>query len=128
MAVPLPLKFRVPQVEMYNGSRDPFKHLETFKTRMTQHGFLGEISCRTFPLTLKGAARGWLGSLVPRSINIIAKLARLYLIQFMASRKRRCSTAYLLTIKQTENEVLKAYLDRFNKERMMTNYQDEKIP
>ena len=31
---PLPQKFRMPQVESYNGVKDPLDHLETFKTLM----------------------------------------------------------------------------------------------
>lgn len=45
MAVPLPPKFRTPQIEMYDKSKDPAKHLETFKTHMMLHDFLGEIAC-----------------------------------------------------------------------------------
>ena len=31
---PLPPKFRIPQVESYDGIKDPLDHLETFKTMM----------------------------------------------------------------------------------------------
>ena len=31
---PLPQKFRMPQIESYNGVKDPLDHLETFKTLM----------------------------------------------------------------------------------------------
>ena len=31
---PLPQKFRMPQIESYVGVKDPFDHLETFKTLM----------------------------------------------------------------------------------------------
>ena len=31
---PLPHKFRMPQIESYNGVKDPLNHLETFKTLM----------------------------------------------------------------------------------------------
>ena len=31
---PLPLKFRMPQIESYDGVKDPLDHLETFKTLM----------------------------------------------------------------------------------------------
>ena len=31
---PLPQKFQMPQVESYNGVKDPLDHLETFKTLM----------------------------------------------------------------------------------------------
>ena len=31
---PLPQKFRIPQIESYDGVKDPLDHLETFKTLM----------------------------------------------------------------------------------------------
>ena len=31
---PLPPKFCMPQVEIYNGNKDPLDHLESFKTLM----------------------------------------------------------------------------------------------
>ena len=31
---PLPQKFRMPQLESYDGVKDPLDHLETFKTMM----------------------------------------------------------------------------------------------
>lgn len=63
MAAPWPPKFRVPQIEMYDGSKVPLEHLETFKTHMTLHEFPREVDCRVFLLTMKEAARGWSGSL-----------------------------------------------------------------
>ena len=54
---PLPLKFRMPQVENYDGSKDPLDHLESFKTLMHIQGVSDEIMCRAFPATLKGPAR-----------------------------------------------------------------------
>ena len=53
---PLPTKFRMPQVEAYDGSRDPLDHLESFKTIMHLQGVLNEIMCKAFPTTLKGLA------------------------------------------------------------------------
>ena len=54
---PLPQKFRMPQVDSYDGVKDPLDHLETFKTLMHLQGVPDEIMCRAFPTTLKGAAR-----------------------------------------------------------------------
>ncbi|KAF5450115.1 hypothetical protein F2P56_030491 [Juglans regia] len=94
---------------------------------MTLHNFPREVACRAFPLTLKGSARVWVGSLAPRSIDSFGELTRLFLTQFMASSRRRCPSAYLLTIKQGEDESLKIYLSRLNKECMIIEDQDEKI-
>ena len=50
---PLPLKFRMPQVENYDGSKDPLDHLKSFKTLMHLQGVPDEIMCKAFPTTLK---------------------------------------------------------------------------
>ncbi|XP_042964733.1 uncharacterized protein LOC122298957 [Carya illinoinensis] len=127
MAMRLPPKFKVPQVDMYDGSKDPVDHLENFKTHITLYGFPRDIACRAFHLTLKGTARGWFGTLKPKSIDSFKKLAKQFLTQFMPSRRRRHPVAYLLIVKQKEDENLKAYLARFNKKRLTTDGQDEKI-
>ena len=54
---PLPTKFCMPQIEAYDGSKDPLDHLESFKTLMHLQGVPDEIICRAFPTTLKGPAR-----------------------------------------------------------------------
>ena len=52
-------KFRMPQIDSYNGVKDSLEHLETFKTLMHLQGVADEIMCRAFPTTLKGATRIW---------------------------------------------------------------------
>ena len=54
---PLPHKFRMPQIDSYDGVKDPLDHLETFKTLMHLQEVADEIMCRVFPMTLKDAAR-----------------------------------------------------------------------
>ncbi|XP_042973107.1 uncharacterized protein LOC122304911 [Carya illinoinensis] len=114
-------------MEVYDRSKDPLEQLETFKAHMTLHSFSGEIVCRAFPLTLKGVARTWFGSLLPWTIGSFDELARLFMTQFMSSRKRRRPATYLLTVKQRDGKSLKSYLSLFNKECMTIDDQDEKI-
>ena len=57
---PLPLKFKMPSLDSYDGTRDPFDHIATFKTTMHLQGVLDKIMCKSFPTTLKGPARVWL--------------------------------------------------------------------
>lgn len=45
IATPVQPKFKVPQVDIYNGSRDLVDHLENFKVHIVLHGFVGEIAC-----------------------------------------------------------------------------------
>ena len=72
---PLPLKFRMPQIETYNRAEDPIDHLESFKTLMHLQGVADKIMCRAFPTTLKGSARIWFSRLTPNSINLLHTLS-----------------------------------------------------
>ena len=53
---PLPSKFKLPSLDSFDGTRDPFDHIATFKTTMHLQGVPIEIMCRAFPITLKGLA------------------------------------------------------------------------
>ena len=53
---PLLSKFKMPSLDSYDGMRDPFDHIATFKTTMHLQGVPNEIMCRAFPTTLKGPA------------------------------------------------------------------------
>ena len=71
---PLPQKFRMPQIESYDGVKDPLDHLETFKTLMHLQEVPDEIMCKAFPTTLKGPARIWFSRLTSSSINTFKEL------------------------------------------------------
>ena len=34
---PLPAKFRMPQIEVFNGTKDPVDHINTYKNQMELH-------------------------------------------------------------------------------------------
>ena len=69
--LPLPPKFYMPQVENYDGSKDPLDHLESFKTLMHPQGVADKIMCRAFPTTLKGSTRIWFSRLMPNSMYLV---------------------------------------------------------
>lgn len=107
-------------MEAYDRTQDLNENFETFNTHMTINRFLGEVACKVFPLTSRGLVRTWFGSLTPGFIGSFDELAHLFLTHFVASRRRRRLAAFLLTVKHREDENLKAYLARFNKEQMTT--------
>ena len=49
---PLPPKFRLPQLESYDGSKDPLDHIESLKTLMLLQMTPEEVMCRAFLTTL----------------------------------------------------------------------------
>ena len=65
---PLPTKFRMPQVEAFDGVRDPVDHLNTYKNQMELHEYQDPVRCRAFAITLKGPALVWFNRLPPSSI------------------------------------------------------------
>lgn len=71
---PLLVKFRMSQVEKYDGSRDPLDRLESFKTFMHLQGALDDIMCKAFPTTLKGPARVWFSKLTPNTVSTFKEL------------------------------------------------------
>ena len=66
---PVPSKFRLPQLKSFDGLKDPQDHLNTFKTTLGLQQPPDEILCRSFPTTLKGAAREWFTKLPTSSID-----------------------------------------------------------
>ena len=55
----IPLKFCLPQLEPFDGLKDPLDHLNTFKTTLGLQQPPNKILCRSFPTTFKGVAREW---------------------------------------------------------------------
>ena len=96
---PLPSKFRMPQIDSYDGVKDPLDHLETFKTLMHLQGVADEIMCRVFPTMLKGAERIWFSRLTPNSISTFKELSAQFTAHFIGGHTYKRSTACLMSIK-----------------------------
>ena len=71
---PLPPKFKMPSLDSYDGTRDPFDHIATFKTTMHLQGVPDEIMCRAFPTTLKGPARVWFSKIPPQFSKFLRRV------------------------------------------------------
>ena len=72
---PLSPKFRMLQIESYDGAKDPLDHLESFKTLMHLQGVVDKIMCKVFPTTLRGPTRIWFSRLTPNSISTFKDLS-----------------------------------------------------
>ena len=80
---PLPPKFRLPQLESYDGSKDPLDHIESFKTLMLLQMTPDEVMCRAFPTTLKGAARVWFSKMPLGTIADFKQLNKGFVFHFI---------------------------------------------
>ncbi|GKU96129.1 hypothetical protein SLEP1_g9399 [Rubroshorea leprosula] len=63
---PYPTGFRIPQLETYDGTKDPDDHLHAFYSCMQAQNASDALMCKIFPSTLRGNARTWYYSLPPR--------------------------------------------------------------
>ena len=95
---PLPPKFKMPSLDSYDGTRDPFDHIATFKTTMHLQRVLDEIMCRAFPTTLKGPAQVWFSKIPPNSVSSFEELSKLFVNNFIEGQRHKRSSSSLLTI------------------------------
>uniref|UniRef100_A0A2N9EL81 Retrotransposon gag domain-containing protein n=1 Tax=Fagus sylvatica TaxID=28930 RepID=A0A2N9EL81_FAGSY len=104
---PLPTKFKVPQLENFDGLRDPLDYLDSFRTVMRLQGVSDEIMCRAFPINLRGSARVWFSKLETGSIDTFAQLSRAFIDNFIGGRRSARPANYLLNIQHREGESLR---------------------
>ena len=66
---PLPPKFCLPQLESFDDLKNPLDQITTFKMILNLQQTPDEILCRSFPSTLKGAAKVWFNKLTRSYID-----------------------------------------------------------
>ncbi|GKV48760.1 hypothetical protein SLEP1_g55555 [Rubroshorea leprosula] len=111
---PYPVGFKIPQLETYDGTKDPDDHLHAFYSCMQAQNAFDALMCKIFPSTLRGNARTWYYSLPPRSISSYIKMASAFATKFSSRRLIRKITSELMRVKQRDGESLKNYMSRFN--------------
>ena len=124
---PLPAKFRMPQVEAFDGIKDPVDHLNTYKNQMELHGYQDPIRCRAFATTLKGPAMAWFNRITPSTISSFKELSIAFVSYFIRAMTYRKPSYHLLTVKQGSQESFKSYVQRFNVESLKIDVPDEKF-
>uniref|UniRef100_A0A2N9FJX9 Uncharacterized protein n=1 Tax=Fagus sylvatica TaxID=28930 RepID=A0A2N9FJX9_FAGSY len=124
---PLPSRFKVPLLENFDGTKDPFDYLEAFKTIMQLQAVPEEVMCRAFPLGLRGSARVWFNKLESESIGSFVQLSRAFIDHFIGSQRRGRPPTHLLSVKQMEGESLRTFVHRFNGEAMKIDRPKEDV-
>ncbi|XP_030963924.1 uncharacterized protein LOC115985094 [Quercus lobata] len=124
---PLPPKFKMPSLDSYDGMRDPFDHIATFKTTMHLQGVPDEIMCRAFPTILKEPTRVWFNKIPPNTVSSFEELSKLFVNNFIGGQRHKHSSSSLLTIEQRENESLRSFITRINREALIVDKMDDKL-
>ena len=124
---PLPAKFRMPLIEAFDGAKDPVDHLNTYKNQMELHGYQEPVRCKAFAIMLKGPTLAWFNRLPPSSISSFRELSIAFVSHFIGARTYRKPSYHLLAIKQSPQESLRSYVQRFNAEYLKVDIPDEKF-
>ena len=124
---PLLTKFRMPQIEAFDGMKDPVDHLNTYKNQMELHGYQDLVICRAFDIALKGSALAWFNRLPPTSVSSFKELSIAFVSHFIGARTYRKLSYHLLTIKEGSQENLRSSIQRFNSESLRVDISDEKF-
>ncbi|GKV25969.1 hypothetical protein SLEP1_g35338 [Rubroshorea leprosula] len=111
---PYPAGFKIPQLETYDGTKDPDDHLHAFYSCMQAQNVSDTLMCKIFPSTLRGNARTWYYSIPLRSISSYTEMASAFATKFSNRRLVRKTTSELMRVKQRDGESLKNYMSRFN--------------
>ncbi|XP_075657842.1 uncharacterized protein LOC142627831 [Castanea sativa] len=124
---PVPSKFHLPQLEQFDGLKDPLDHLNTFKTTLGLQQPPDEIMCCSFPTTIKRAAKEWFTKLPTSSIDNFEQLSNSFLRHFVRGQRLRRLVDHLLTINQGEKKTLRSYMKHFTRETLEVDEADDKV-
>ena len=97
---PLPMKFRMLQIEAFDGMKDLVDHLNTYKNQMELHGYQDPVRCKAVAITLKGSALAWYNRLPLASVSFFKELSIAFVSHFIGARTYRKPSYHLLTVNQ----------------------------
>ena len=78
-------KFKLPQLDQYNGTIDLINHISSFRTNMMLQNVNDKILCRVFPSTLTKTAQKWFHQLSKNSISSFEELIEKFRTQFITN-------------------------------------------
>ena len=82
MEEPLPLRWHTPNFDSYDGTTDPWEHLDNYRAKMGLQGATNAILCRGFPGTLKGGVSDWFRKFKKGDIDSFVHLTDAFLGKF----------------------------------------------
>ncbi|KAK0580870.1 hypothetical protein LWI29_007278 [Acer saccharum] len=122
----MPKKFNFPNMKQYEGTTDPDDHIAQYKQRMFTAAIPRDLReacmCKAFGSSLSGPALQRYTNLPNNSIDSFAQLTDTFVEQFASSRKLEKLSDDLYTITQRTGENLRAYVGRFNREKVQIPY------
>ena len=110
LQIPLPTKFRMPQIEAFDGTKDPVDHLNTYKNQKELHGYQDPVRCRAFSIMLKVLTLPWFNRLPPSSVSSFRELSITVVSHFIGARTYLKPSYHLLSLKKSPQESRRSYV------------------
>ena len=107
----LPAKFRMLDIEFYNGIGYPKIHLRLYNTFMRAHGINDAQLMALFPMSLSGATQRWFASVKPFRLRTWEDMAHEFLTQFAFSANIDVSKRELEATRQRPNESISSFFN-----------------
>ena len=98
MAMLVPTRFKMPNIDPYEGITDSLDHLKSYKALMRIQGTTDILLYLAFLATLRKSARVWYSRLEPRSIDSFAQLECRCVAHFSAHQTVPCEPDSLFGI------------------------------
>ena len=74
-----------------------------------------------------GSTRVWFSKIPPNSVSSFEELSKLFVNNLIGGQRHKRSSSSFLTIEQGENESLRSFITRFNREALSMNEVDDKL-
>ncbi|RDX59107.1 hypothetical protein CR513_61913, partial [Mucuna pruriens] len=110
----IPPNFREIVVEPFDGTQDPYAHLQAFQAQMYISGGDDRLSCKLFSDTLRGVAMQWMATLSTKSIQTFSDLAGSFVSQFAANKMKKLESEKLFSTVQ-QRDSLGGFVKAFQK-------------
>lgn len=104
---PIPMEFKLPTIDSYDSSVDPYKHVDHYRTIMHIQQATDPLFCQVFPITFRRQKRTWFYSLPEGTIQNFTHLARLFVEQFIVNRRIIKISSIFLEFTKMKEKLLK---------------------
>ncbi|KAL0444009.1 UNVERIFIED_CONTAM: hypothetical protein Slati_2123600 [Sesamum latifolium] len=104
---------KVSNLPEYDGTGDPQEHLDKFYAKINWYDLSDAAYCKVFRTTLSKRALAWFNQLPAGTIFSLEQLTQYCLHHFSMNKRVSKTAAFLFTIRQKENELLRDYMQRF---------------
>ncbi|KAL4386713.1 hypothetical protein GQ457_09G006700 [Hibiscus cannabinus] len=109
----LPMKFKMPEFEKFDGTSSPAVHLTMFCRRMTGHVDNDELLIHCFQDSLKGSAARWYNQLTRDKIRSWKDLAKAFIEQYKHITDIEPDRITLQNMEMKPNESFRQYVQRW---------------